>query len=122
MAAEFSIPALSDEELRAQVAALSNHLDQVVYCNRRCAKTPLDPTNLSLHILCTRNPTEEVIDEAGTKIKCKKEWYYLVLSETIIATKNKSRDVQILVEGGLSMIKSEVLLRSGEMVQKKLED
>jgi hypothetical protein len=94
----------------------------VVYRNRPRARICLDPVNLYFYILRTCNPAEEVTDEVGTKIKGKNEWYYLVLSETVVDTGDKGGDVQILVEGCLSKVKSEVLLQFGEKVQEKLEE
>lgn len=140
LSTEFSLPPMSDAEVQALCTSVTIYLKHFVGDGRRRSKQPLRPKDLELHILRTRNPTEEhkIIDSDGkTKYeKGEKKWYRLVLVEitttTITSTttsgKEKARkkteekiDVQTLAEGSLRLHKSSVLTGFQDAVEKKVE-
>ncbi|KAH7083811.1 hypothetical protein FB567DRAFT_529966 [Paraphoma chrysanthemicola] len=93
-------------DLMPTATALSTYLTHIA---TRRSSSPVSADNLSFHILRTRNKAETILDFDARPPKVlskgKKEWYYLVLSET-----SDTGDVQILLEGGLRKNKSDVLV------------
>lgn len=118
LSTEFSIPMLPPPSIQALTSSLSTYLGYFVQHNLRRSEKPLRPANLECHILRSRNPAEETKDEEGNYIKGEKRWHRLVLFET---TKDKDVDVQILVDGKMSLNKAEVLEGFKEGIKERVE-
>ncbi|KAF1921546.1 hypothetical protein BDU57DRAFT_418744, partial [Ampelomyces quisqualis] len=106
-------PAVSNADLRTAATNLSNYLGHFHRRKSRRFTCPLKPSNLSFNLFRTRNPIE--FDE-NALTNSPKDWYQLVLSET----EEKSGDVQILVDGGLTKDKAKVLDELRQEVWRKL--
>jgi hypothetical protein len=76
----------------------------------RHATTPVFPENLKFELLKTGKPDESTFDEHGVKTKGAKRWYYLILTETVGGV-GSGGDVEILVEGGITVEKGKVELQ-----------
>ncbi|KAH7067429.1 hypothetical protein BKA63DRAFT_607292 [Paraphoma chrysanthemicola] len=103
-------------DLMPTATSLSTYLTHIA---TRRSSSPISADNLSFHVLRTRNEADTILDfdTRPPKVlsKGKKEWYYLVLSET-----SETGDVQILIEGGLSKDKSDVLVGFMEVLEKSI--
>jgi hypothetical protein len=86
----------------------------------RHATTPVFPENLKFELLKTRKPDESTFDEHGVKTKGAKRWYYLILTETVGGV-GSGGDVEILVEGGITVEKGKVLEEFRSKVELQVE-
>jgi hypothetical protein len=98
-------PAIPTTSLTTFTKSLAKYLTFFISRNKRRSRIPLDPANLAFDLLRTHNSSETTISANGKRIKGKKSWYYLVLTEV----NNVNGAVQILVEGMIRREKGEVL-------------
>ncbi|KAH3951236.1 hypothetical protein HBI56_090110 [Parastagonospora nodorum] len=112
----FEVRAASTEDLLTATSTLTEYITAYCARNMRGSRNPLDPAELAIHVLRTRNPAETTTNNAGKKIKGEKKWYYLILAET-----EKTGDVRILAEGNLRKDKIDLVEGFMEAVMNEIE-
>jgi hypothetical protein len=121
LAEEYSERSLSTGVTRVSAHYLLLHLAYGITKRKRHAITPIVPENLKFELLKTRNPDESAFDEHGVKTKGEKRWYYLILTETAGGV-GSGGDVEILVEGGITLEKGKALEEFRSKVELQAEE